>query len=584
MSVPTTPLHPPGRRTRSERLGAAACVVAMALAVAVYANALDNPFIYDDHRLIVENPVLAGGADLRAILWRDVTRPGVTVTFVIDRALWGPGPFGFHLTNVLLHALNVGLVGLLAWRASEDLRRRGLHSPPHVVAPVTALLFAVHPLMSQAVGYISGRADVLCGTFVLAALLAARHWLRDGGWIWAAGALCCWAAALTAKEIAIVVPVLLVVYDLVVLGGDEAVRARRLWRTHVPLLGAMGMLVALRLLVFATLEHRDGVAVNWSLLLVELDVIRRYVSLLLVPEGQAIFHPVSPVGWDRAGVTAVAVVGLMSGLIWFRRRKAPLASFGLLWFLVLLTPSIVLVVLDRGEPMAEHRVYLASVGLFLTAGVAAGQATAVKPSGFMRLLGVLTLTAMVLSLGGRTVLRNQRWASPTLVWMEALQQAPDHWLPALLLGEELHRTGRHADAVIAFRRSVAANPDNAVAHGNLGACLLELGDGAAAERAFAAQQRLEPRSAEASNGLATVALARGAVEEARRGYQQTLTFAPIDIVARRGLAMIAESTDRDPRAALRWCQEIAAIAPATAGNAECLARNGAVVGAGGAVR
>ena len=292
-----------------------------------------------------------------------------------------------------------------------------------------------------------------------------------------------------------------------------------------------------------------------------------------MPTGQAIFHPVEAVGADGRGAMAVAVVSLMSALIWARRRRAPLASFGLLWFLLLLVPSSVLVVLDRGEPMAEHRVYLASVGVFLTVGVAAGQVSVVRPSGFMRTLGAMTVAALVLSLAGRTVLRNQLWASPTLVWVEALEQAPDAWLPALLLGEEFHRTGRHAEAVRAFERAVQAHPQEVSAWGNLGTCLLEQGDARTAERAFSAQRKIDPRSAEASNGLATVALARGAVADARRGFHETLILNPPNVAARRGLAVIAETADRNAAEALRWCREIAAIAPGTPGNAECLSRN-----------
>jgi Flp pilus assembly protein TadD len=430
--------------------------------------------------------------------------------------------------------------------------------------------------MTQAVGYISGRSGVLCATFILAALLIARRALVSGRRVWLMAAIACWAVALAAKEPAVMFPVLLLAYDIVVLRGDAAERRTRLWRMHLPLLATTAALIAIRLAVFIAIEHRGDVSLQWTFALVELDVIRRYMSMLLVPTGQAIFHAVTPIGpGDAAALGGVVVVGLMAALIWLRRRRAPLASFGLLWFLLMLGPSSVLVVLDRGEPMAEHRVYLASIGVFLTAGVAAGQVAAVKPSGFMRTLGVMTMAALTLSLAGRTVLRNQLWASPTLVWLEATEQAPDHWLPALLLGEELHRTGRHVEAVVAFRRAVAARPESRSALGNLGVCLLEQGDGASAEQAFAAQKTLDPRSPEASNGLATVALARGAVDEARRGFLETLSFDPPNLAARRGLAVIAETVDRNPGEALRWCREIAAIAPGTPGSAECVSRNSA---------
>src|SRR6266542_4036807 len=81
------------------------CAFAAALAAIVYLNALHSPFVYDDHRTIVDNGSIRTLSDMRSIVWHDVTRPLVNLSYAIDQALWGPAPFGFHLTNVLLHTL-----------------------------------------------------------------------------------------------------------------------------------------------------------------------------------------------------------------------------------------------------------------------------------------------------------------------------------------------------------------------------------------------------------------------------------------------------------------------------------------------
>src|SRR5688572_28998128 len=100
------------------------CSLAVVLAGLLYVNALDNPFIYDDHRVIVENRALATPGNFRAVIGHDATRPVAAISYGIDRALWGRGPFGFHATNVLLHMINVALFGLLAWRMAGDRRQR----------------------------------------------------------------------------------------------------------------------------------------------------------------------------------------------------------------------------------------------------------------------------------------------------------------------------------------------------------------------------------------------------------------------------------------------------------------------------
>ena len=112
----------------------------------------------------------------------------MNLSYAIDRALWGAEPFGFHLTNVLLHMLNVALLFRVAWHVADD-RRSSRPSDlrpaaPIIVAFAGASLFAVHPLMTEAVGYISGRSEVLCATFFLGALLCARRWMRGGGKVW----------------------------------------------------------------------------------------------------------------------------------------------------------------------------------------------------------------------------------------------------------------------------------------------------------------------------------------------------------------------------------------------------------------
>ena len=361
--------------TKLIQLGIAGCAVAVILAGAVYVTALHNPFVYDDYRLIVENPALRDLSDLRAVLWRDVTRPAVTLSYALDHAFWGGGPFGFHLTSVLLHMLNVALFGVVAWRAADDWRRKvEAHATtrPAIVATISSLLFAVHPMMTEAVGYISGRSEVLCASFVLLALLAARAWMRDGQAAWIPTAVDCWFAALASKEIAAMFPLVVLAYDRLILPGTAEDRRRRM-RLHVPLVAVAGLLAVARLFVFWFVEYGGGSSVQWSFALVEFDVIRRYLILMMLPIGQAIFHAAAPVtGFsDPRALAGIGAVALMLVLAWRLRQRVGGASLGLLWFLLLLVPSSALVVLDRGEPMAEHRVYLASAGLFLTAGLMA---------------------------------------------------------------------------------------------------------------------------------------------------------------------------------------------------------------------
>ena len=568
----------PDATSALRRRGAIGCAIAVILAGLVYVNALNNPFIYDDYRLIVENTALANPGNLAAVVQHDATRPLVALSYALDRRIWGGTPFGFHLTSLLLHMLNVGLFGWLVWRACEDLRNpqnlRNLRNP-WIVAPVAALLFAVHPMMTEAVGYISGRSELLCATFFLFAFQAARAAILTGRTAWIVAALALWAGAIASKETALMFPFLVLAYDRWVIGGEGAAAPSR-WRVHAPLMLAAFVLAAARAIVFVWIEHARDVVLRPDLIWVELDAVRQYLTMLVAPGGQAIFHAVSPIGvMDARGWIAAVLVSILIVVAWRMRRGHALGSFAIAWFLLLLLPSSVLVALDRGEPIAEYRVYLASLGFFLGVGVAINRLAAFLETRGVRTGVVVTavMAAAVLSFGGRTVLRNQVWSNPILVWLEAAERAPDSWFPALLLGEELHRAGQHEQAIGAFRRAIQARPQEPGPHAKLGLCLAELRDLDDAEAEFGRARALDPSLAEATNGLATVSLLRGDLKTARLRYLDTLAIDQVNIAARRGLAAIEEAPGGNPAEALRWCEDIRRLAPETPGNDDCIRRN-----------
>ena len=527
------------------------CAAVVLLAGIVYLNALDNPLVYDDHLVITENRSLQEPFNLAGLVLHDIARPVTNVSFAIDRVLWGPEPFGFHLTNLLLHMMNVGLLFLLAWQVTRDRHiRNTLQAPinPLVVSSCAALVFAVHPMLSEAVGYISGRSEVLCATWLLLALISARRWMLTNGhgWLLLAGGL--WAAALLTKETAAMFPVAVLLYDRLLCPGIKAERRRRVIRLHLPLFGVAAAAVVVRLAIFMFIEHTDPITAHWQFLLVELDVFRQYVALLLIPRGQSIFHAVSPVSGilDPRVVAASGIVALSGCIAWRLRRVEGLVGFGLLWFLIMLVPSSALVVLDRGELMAEHRVYVASIGFFLVLGVAGGWIWSGLTSARNRRIVQSAGAVWLVLLAGQTVVRNSIWADETVVWSEALQYAPDHWLPHLLLGEALQRDGRCGEAVSHFRTSIDRYPEESASYRKLGACLFELQRFNEAEVVFTELLAQEPGSIEGSNGLGALALSRRKPSVARRYFEQSLEHDPENAAASRGLAIIDEQFAQDP--------------------------------------
>ncbi|MFN8642223.1 MAG: hypothetical protein U0802_11400, partial [Candidatus Binatia bacterium] len=177
------------------RLACAALVVA-ALAVAPYLNSLSNGFAFDDPDVVRDNPMVT--LDPPAALFTTVYHPGALyrpltmLTYVANHRL-GHGAMGFHAANVALHAL----VALAVFRLVHLLLGSLL------AATVAGALFAVHPVHTEAVSNVVGRAELLAALLVLATLLATRRALASRGgaaWAWRILAWLAFAAGLLAKE------------------------------------------------------------------------------------------------------------------------------------------------------------------------------------------------------------------------------------------------------------------------------------------------------------------------------------------------------------------------------------------------
>jgi hypothetical protein len=565
--------------------------VACICSALLYLNALDNPYVYDDVRMVLDNPSLGDVRDLRTIVYREITRPIVNLSYALDTAIWRtPGAdaasdlrllAGLHLTNILLHTANVLLLFLLARRVVEDRMAAGRHVAGNGKASVTAFVaaagFGMHPMMTESVGYISGRAEMLCALFFLLALLAGRRWLRGGGRPWLAGAFGLWVAALLSKEVAAMWPLILLAYDRLILQSDPE-RSRRRWRRVLgPLLGLTVALGLARVAVLVFVENPDEAVVIWQHAFVEIEVIFRYVGLLVWPVGQTIFHQVGQATWPPSLLLLLATAWLalwVAAAVRLRASHGAL-SFGMFWFLLLLLPSSALVVLNLGEPMAEHRVYLASAGFFLVLGLLVARLWAFLDTRTPeRRVGLRVVLAGYLTvLGGLTVQRNEVWADPLALWAESARRAPDIWVPHVMMGGILQERGAQHEAAAAFRRAIALRHDEPIAHARLGLVLAELGRLDEAREAFAHALRLDPDSPIGHNGLGAIAILSGRHDDARRHYEEALARRPDDVAARQSLALLHETVWHNPAEAVRLCEEVRRIAPATPGIDACIERN-----------
>lgn len=441
--------------------GAVGPALVALVAFVVYANTLAHQFVYDDLSVIVANPrlhSLAHWRDIVASPWwpRGLYRPLTSLTLAANWTVTPGGPFGFHLVNVLLHAIAAALVYLLAVRL--------MRSPAALAA---ALLFAVHPLHVEAVANVVGRAEVLAGLFVVAASilflwygdLAREPGGRVARTIAGGGALGAGVLALASKESAFALPGILLVVDWARSRVDNEDYRRRFARTWPVWCGALVLTMGwlwLRTAVVGELAGDSpapglaGTSIGERIVIM-LPVVTEYLRLLLFPlrlsaEYSPNFLPVS----TRLGAHALVGLALLLGSLAIAaglRRRAPGVTAGIAWTgVAIFVVSNVLV--PSGVLLAERTLYLASTGVCLALGC-------LWDLGYQRRRVIaLAVAALVLTAGAvRTYTRSRVWRDDGTFFPRLAADAPGSyradWVAAMLsylrgdsvTGERLMRRG-----------------------------------------------------------------------------------------------------------------------------------------------
>jgi protein O-mannosyl-transferase len=439
-------MHSPGRLDR------ALPALIVAAVAAAYANALGAAFQFDDWIVIVGEPRVhtlgAWWASLPGI------RPLLKLSYAINYAL-AAGAFGFHAVNVAIHAVNalmvLALLGALARRCGASGDRASL------VAAVGALIFALEPVQTEAVTYVSGRSVSLAALFCLASMLA---WIGGRPWLRSVVSPALFAAALLAKETSIVVPAAIMLWEL---SSPERPRVRELavaLRGHlaVAVLAVAAALLSptYRLLAATSFDTRSIV----SNLATQAGAIG-YLAGQLVRPDRLNADPAMPVlagftpasaGW---GILIAGTVALGCALL---RRASPIA-FGILWFFVWLAPTNSFV--PRLDVANDRQLYLALIG---PAWMLAWMLH--RLSADRRML-VPAIALLALTLGTATCVRNEAYRSETTFWEDVARKSPHNARAFNNLGYAYALARRETEAEAAFETALVLRPDYVKAAVNL---------------------------------------------------------------------------------------------------------------------
>ncbi len=563
---------PPAWNFAESRVGP---VLALVLAVAIaFSGTLEGAFVHDDSTLIVQDYRIRS-LDNLGILWTGAFygpgspyqhyRPVTTTTFALDYAIWQLDPFGYHLTNLILH-----LAVVLAWWAW--LRRL---FPDGRLALIAALWFAVHPLQTEAVANIKGRCELLSLLFLLGSLHAHRTALTASR-----GRFIAWSAlggvllllGLLSKEGALVGPGLVLIADRAVPvhgTGRRTIVAVALgtlavalfFVLHAEMLGSWGTGVR----AYSDLGAGAGLRIPRAL-----AVLGRSFLLHLAPTGMAAdyalnhrpellpipwLHPAVLLGFGGLAALAIAAARRGSG------ADAGAVAFGAGWVILSLVPVSNLLV-EIGIIQADRLASMASAGgLLLIACVLPAPAPAGRQTTYLAIVAAVLAASIACTMD-----RNADWASEDALCRDLLRKDPGN--PAGHAGSAgiLRDEGAFDEALAAAREAVRLAPRWANAWSVLGSITFARGEREASLEAYSKAIECRPLPAWYRK-RAAILHALGRPDEARADLDRSLALAPDDPAAwvdhAVWLARVADPPD--PEGAARAYAHALELVPTHAG-------------------
>ncbi len=531
------------------------------LSLLAFANSFLNGFAFDDEPLIVDNTRIKSLGDLPRLFATDywarvrpekdvpvlhpLYRPLTLATFALNFAVGGLNPFGYHLVNLLLHLA-------VCWLLYDLARRIGSSWSAALAA---SALFAVHPLHTEAVTGITGRAEVL---MTLAVLLSLKLYIHGRGS--RPGAvpitLASWGAfavGLLSKEQAIVLPVLLVLYDLSTWQergtGMRKGFIQSAWSRYLGYVLLLGAFLVLRAVVvgrfFEAPDERPFIFIvnplvlaGWSSrVLTALKVAGRYLWLFIWPQKLSADYsynaiPLTSSLGDPAVLAAVVAWGALVVLGAYSLRRGSRPAF----FAVALTGITFLpasnLLFTTGTIMGERLFYLPSAGLCLLIGVGMDRMAAwAQTAGVLRAVtrvnvGVSALVLLVLTT--RTIQRNRDWRSTETLMQSAVQVVPNSAKVHYFLG--IFHFGRlqHLEALREFEEALRLYPEYPARSPEfaqwIGVALLEAGRVPEAIDSFNASLRVWPSYPFIYDGLGLAYARIGKWQEALAAHQRALVL------------------------------------------------------------
>lgn len=482
-----------------------------------YFNTLNNPFIWDDDALILKNPLIKDTNFLVRVFSSDLYygvssgsnfyRPVQAVSYMWDYYFWQLDPKGYHITNILLQGIVSFLVFILLYLIFKE----------PAISLAAALLFAVSPIHTEAVSYISGRADMLMAIFLFSSLLLfiKLENTKFKTTLLALSLFSFWLGLLS-KELSVVFPLAILAY---------LYYFKRARIASLPFFLISGLYVYLRLSFFKFATLRPPSLIKFPFLIrltVQPKVIFSYLKLLFLPVdlhmSRELVRPVSFLGifvsWFILGIIFVSCVHFLK---YKERRK--IASFFLAWFLIFLLPQSGIFPINAF--VSEHFVYLSSVSFFAALSFLLFKAAKKK-------VFIFSVSLILAFYGILTHTRNIEWGNPRVFFERIIKFSPDSFQAFNNLGLEYEKSGRFDEAIGSYKNALKIMPDLLEAHSNLANLYFKLARFDDAEKEYLIIEKTAPgsKAGEVQNNMGALYEMQGKFDQAVVRYSRALRLDP----------------------------------------------------------
>jgi tetratricopeptide (TPR) repeat protein len=516
----------------------AVCLVLLAAVIVVFGQTIRHEFInFDDPSYVFENPQVSKGLTPSSVVWafsksyHSIWIPLTWISLMIDWEFYDVHAGGYHLTNLVLHAVTAMLLFLWLYRMTNR----------YWSSAIVAALFAVHPLRVESVAWVTERKDVLSGAFFMAALLAYSYYAKNRFSLIRYGLVCVlFVLGLMAKPMIVTLPCVLLLLDywpLQRFGVADPEKSKDL-RTR-DIAKNIGRLVLEKIPLFA---------------IAAADAVVTYC----VQESHALTSNENLSFLQRAGYAAVAYVTYLGHFFWpwgllpvyprhemevsswricislfvllcitivvfLRRRRHPYALVGWLWYLGMFVPVVGFLQVGL-TAIANRFTYLPSVGLCmaLTWEIAdwCGQQQ-------LRQRAWAVATAVVLlALTAIATYQTYFWRDDETLWKYTLELSPKNCVALTNYGDYLASQGKEAEAKKQFELALDAWANSSITHYNIGCMALYAGDFKTAEKYFCRALEFNPKYEAALDQLGDVFFQQGKYDIAIAFYSELLKIDP----------------------------------------------------------